>query len=107
MRPYVVALLAQDGRVPHSILVVYIPAMEEDTLVVGHILVVDTLEAAFAVLQIRVVAAHADHSLFHALLLVVQMAAAGEHTPSSHHSEFVVGSDCFPFSFPPKAVFLG
>jgi hypothetical protein len=80
----------------HKILVVDILAMEEDTLVVEHI-----LGAAFAVLQIRVVAAHANQGLSHALLLVVQMAAAGEHSPSSHHWEFVVGSDCFPLSSPP------
>ena len=50
--------------------VLHIPVAAEDTPVV------DTLEAASAVLQIRIVAAHVDHHVSHALLLVaVQMAA--------------------------------
>jgi hypothetical protein len=44
--------------------VVHIPVAAGDTPVV------DTLEAASAALQIRIVAAHADHDVSHALLLV-------------------------------------
>lgn len=55
--------------------VVHIPVEAGDTPVVdileaGDTLVVDTLEAASAALQIRIVAAHADHDVAHALLLV-------------------------------------
>ena len=61
----------------HSIAVV-----GEGSLAVVHILpvaaadtpVVDTLEAVSAALQIRIVAAHADHEVCHALLLVAVQA---------------------------------
>ncbi len=50
--------------------VLHIPVAAEDTPVV------DTLEAASAVLQIRIVAAHVDHHVSHALLLVAVQVAA-------------------------------
>ena len=59
-----------------------IPVVGEGSLAVVHILpvaaedtpVVDTLEAVSAALRIRIVAAHADHEVCHALLLVAVQA---------------------------------
>jgi hypothetical protein len=49
--------------------VVHIPVAAEDTPVV------DTLEAVSAVLQVRIVDAHVDHHVSHALLLVAVQVA--------------------------------
>ena len=61
----------------HNILVVegtlaevHIPVAVEGILVAVGTPVVDILEEASAALQSRIVAAHADHDLFYALLLV-------------------------------------